>query len=114
MASMDDDSFRVRVDKIFGSLAPSNSNTWSLSDDAVERREWRRDKDTSSARDETPCSSSFDEFLCKNRRRNFRLDDDGDEPVRDRDEWEIRSSIGLDSTLDNEVFFPSSSPPFYY
>lgn len=106
MASMDDDSFRVRVEKIFGSLAPSNSNTWSLSDDAVERREWRRDKDTSSARDETPCSSSFDEFLRKDRRRNFRLDDDGDddgdERVRDRDEWEIRSSIGLDSTLDNE------------
>lgn len=82
-----EESFRVRVKKIFGSLAPSASAPWSLTDDEVERRRWNlQDKDTS-ARDETPCSSSFYDFSNK-----------------DGNEWEIRSSIGLDNTLDNEVF----------
>ncbi|KAK9185126.1 hypothetical protein WN943_025479 [Citrus x changshan-huyou] len=52
-----------------------------------------------------PCSSLFAEFLRKDCEKNFRLDDDndddGDEHARDIDEGEIRSSIGLDSTLDN-------------
>lgn len=80
-----EESFRVRVKKIFGSLAPSASAPWSLTDDEVERRRWKlQDKDTS-ARDETPCSSSFYDFSNK-----------------DGNEWEIRSSIGLDNTLDHE------------
>ncbi|KAL9414378.1 hypothetical protein AB3S75_042782 [Citrus x aurantiifolia] len=56
-----------------------------------------------------PCSSLFAEFLRKDCEKNFHLDDDsdddGDEHARDLDEGEIRSSIGLDSTLDNEVHF---------
>lgn len=125
-----DDSFRGRVEKVFGSLASTKSlapesSMWSLTDEEVERREWRRGKDTSD-REDMPCSSSFDEFLKKEKRylrRNLRreleegrddLDDDdgGDEQSdrsfrggnNERDEWEIRSSIGLDSTLDHEVF----------
>lgn len=121
-----DDSFRVRVEKVFGSLAPSKSpalqsSPWSLTDDEVERREWRRGTDTSD-RDDTPCSSSFDEFFKKDEKASWRklrrarqedLDDldDGDEQSDrsfggnegDRDAWEIRSSIGLDPTLDREV-----------
>jgi hypothetical protein len=48
-----EESFKVRVDKIFGSLASSSSETtettppsslWSLTDEEIERREWVRDK----------------------------------------------------------------------
>lgn len=114
---MTDESFKARVEKVFGSLASSRSSTvpssssslWSISDGEVERREWRRCEDTS-GRDETPCSSSFDEFLKKDRRRRgFKedLEEDPDE-IGERgedgagDEWGIRSSIGLDRTLDYE------------
>ncbi|KAH0991614.1 hypothetical protein GBA52_003097 [Prunus armeniaca] len=84
-----DDCFRVRAEKVFGSLPSSTSTTsslqvqsspWSVTGDEVERREWRRGTDAdSSDRDQTPCSSSFLE-----------------------DEWGIRASIGLDPTLDYE------------
>ncbi|GKU92901.1 hypothetical protein SLEP1_g6563 [Rubroshorea leprosula] len=128
MASMDD-TFKLRVEKIFGSLRSSTSTTpleqrpslWSLTDDEVERREWRRDADTTDRHD-MPCSSSFDEFLKEERKhrneKNWRkeleddledVDDDGEGgDVRrkndvDGDDWSIKSSIGLDRTLDNEV-----------
>lgn len=110
--------------KIFGSLTSSSSQRpsslqstlWSLTDDEVERREWRRGDTGSSDRDEIPCSSSFDELI-RDRRRSFRRElqhdlDDGEHEsntLRSRrmgtdglDEWDIRSSIGLDRTLDNE------------
>ncbi|XP_042500226.1 uncharacterized protein LOC122078339 [Macadamia integrifolia] len=128
-----EDAFKVRVDKAFGSLAsssPSSSSLrslWSLSDDEVERKEWNRGTDRLD-REETPCSSSFDGFVGKDRKssqkksRNIRKefeedlediedDDEDDQQGRDssdqsdghdKEEWEIRSSIGLDCTLDNE------------
>ena len=113
--AMDDVSFKARVEKVFGSLASSSSSSsslWSITDDEVERREWRRSADTS-ARDEIPCSSAFDEFLKKDggisRSRNFDEDDrdgidglDGGE-LNGQEEWSIRSSIGMDRTLDYEV-----------
>lgn len=124
-----DDSFRLRVEKVFGSLASSPSSSlksslWSITDDEVERKEWRRSSSETSGRDEMPCSSSFDEYLKKDRgisrRTNFgqdeldgldEADDDRDEELDglfgrgqdDRDEWSVRSSIGLDCTLDYEV-----------
>lgn len=125
-----DESFRLRVEKVFGSLASSKpsalqSSMWSLTDDEVERREWRRGTDTSD-REDTPCAASFDDFAKKDKRVSRRKlrrgleedpddlndhEDDGDEkPDRsfrggdeESEEWEIRSSIGLDPTLDNEV-----------
>ncbi|XP_010556091.1 PREDICTED: uncharacterized protein LOC104825464 [Tarenaya hassleriana] len=124
------DDFQSRVEKIFGSLAfsrsPSSSSSsgspsaaamWSLPDGDVEKREWTRDQSASYDRGETPCASSFDELLkqqrsSKNVRKQFEDDADandghGDGPVRGEDdefgdEWSIRSSIGLDRTLDNE------------
>lgn len=119
MASTDDD-FKLRVQKIFGSLRSSATSPldkrpplWSLTGDEVEKKEWRRD-DVSSGRDEMPCSSSFGDFLKEDRkyrtdRRKDDLDDDGDaEPMRgvngggEDDDWDLKSSIGLDKTLDNE------------
>ncbi|CAK7336050.1 unnamed protein product [Dovyalis caffra] len=97
-----DNTFRDRVDKIFGSLTSSSpskpqpssslkSSLWSLTDDAVERKEWKRDTSSLAAsfdRDEIPCASE------SNRSRR------GGE--YDLEDWGIRSSIGLDPTLDNE------------
>lgn len=132
MAETMDDSFRVRVEKIFGSLTSSSSNQprssirstlWSLTDDEVERREWKRGTGAAASdREEIPCASLFDELKNdrRRRRRNHRrneleddLDDDEDEDDEsnrsrrggedDLEEWEIRSCIGLDPTLDNEV-----------
>ncbi|KAF2307412.1 hypothetical protein GH714_026967 [Hevea brasiliensis] len=123
-----DDSFRARVEKIFGSLTSSSlqqpsslqSTLWSLTDYEVERREWRREDAVTHDRDEIPCSSAFDE-LKRDRWRAFRrelqcdLNDDDDDDHDESntlssrgvgaygvDEWDIRSSIGLDRTLDNE------------
>lgn len=109
---MDDDSFRLRVEKVFGSLASSSSSSlqpplWSVTDDEVERKEWRRSLETA-GRDETPCSTmSFDEYLEEeypglSRRSNFGNDDELD-GQDDLNQWSIRSSIGLDPTLDYEV-----------
>ncbi|KAE8730307.1 ARF GTPase-activating protein [Hibiscus syriacus] len=127
-----DDTFKLRVQKVFGSLQSSHSSSqqqqqrpllWSLSDDEVERREWRRE--SAADREDTLCSSSFDEFLKEERKyrsgRRKELEDDFDNDDEDGDdddrglsqsrsrkiddhgdELEIRSYIGMDSTLDNE------------
>ncbi|KAI3497588.1 hypothetical protein L1887_32993 [Cichorium endivia] len=110
-----DRSFNDRVDKVFGSISSSASSTpWTLTDAQVERRVWNRDKaDNRDDDDETLVSSSFDNLFNgrRNRRKNLEdlSDDDGDvggdddvQTENDGDEWDIRSSIGLDSTLDNE------------
>ncbi|KAK2973845.1 hypothetical protein RJ640_011773 [Escallonia rubra] len=123
-----DNSFTSRVQKIFGSLPSPQASPWTLTGEEVEKREWRRDKDddVSHSRDddEIPCSSSFDGLLGRNSRRKRKHleddpndDDDEEEDGRsgcgpgksvgfdgddDREEWDIRSSIGLDCTLDNE------------
>lgn len=142
-----EDSFRVRVDRIFGSLASSSSSSssfspcanlnslWSLTDDEVEKREWNREKDIP----DTEISiypSKLDGFFANQRSSvdpRKRLEDDiedldDDDADADDDlegetggrgtssrsvkpddyndeEWEIRSSIGLDCALDNEVSF---------
>ena len=91
----------------------------------VEKREWRRDQD-SSDRDNNPCASSFDDFVScarENSRKNLKsykkefnddedmqhLDvgdnDDDDGKVGDLDDWDVKGSIGLDSTVDYEVIF---------
>ncbi|CAO2842741.1 unnamed protein product [Amaranthus hypochondriacus] len=126
--SMDDKAFSDRVKKTFGSLfaslepspASSTKPLWSLTDAQVEKKEWRRDKDTSD-RDSNPCSSSFNEFLSQSRQNSRKIikkcreghqndlqdvDDDedegGDDEKDDIIDWDVKSSIGLDSTLDNE------------
>ncbi|XP_050373634.1 uncharacterized protein LOC126791255 [Argentina anserina] len=82
-----DDSFRLRADKIFGSLSaslsssrqPPQSSPWSVAGAEVERRQWRRPSDDDAPdRDDTPCASSF------------------------QGDFGIGSSIGKDPTLDFE------------
>ncbi|XP_016458582.1 uncharacterized protein LOC107782227 [Nicotiana tabacum] len=109
---MDDDSFRARVHKVFGALSSSApSSAWSLTDDEVEKKEWNRSalKQGKEDDDQTLCSSSYDGLFKQNGRRNLTTqglqNDPNDEESRfedPNDVWEIRSSIGLDPTLDNE------------
>ncbi|KAI3882594.1 hypothetical protein MKW92_051846 [Papaver armeniacum] len=140
-----DDSFRVRVDKIFGGLdGPGGSKStdsirslWSLSDAEVEKKEWRKQHPPEEEEEIIP--SSFQQsFIAKNNNKKKikngfgdfdddlfdfdDLEDDGEEEEDgdkenpgsssrqgsnggggdDDDDWEIRASMGLDSTLDNE------------
>ncbi|KAL7604346.1 hypothetical protein Lser_V15G14515 [Lactuca serriola] len=108
-----DQSFNDRVDKVFGSISSSSSTPWSLTDAQVERRVWNRHKadNKDDDDDETLVSSSFDNLFNGRSNRRKSLDEDDDEDVggddafeteNDVDEWDIRSSIGLDSTLDKE------------
>lgn len=123
MASTDEE-FKLRVEKIFGSLRSSTTSPldqrpplWSLTGDEV-KKEWRREDD-STGRDEMPCSSSFGDFLKEERKYRTEkrkdleeddledLDDDVAKQMRgmnggDDDDWDIKASIGLDKTLDNE------------
>ena len=131
---MEDKAFSERVKKTFGSLfatlEPSpkslSNPLWSLTDSQVEKKEWRREIDTS--RDSNPCSSSFDDFLSHARKnlQNYRkelqdddlrdLDGDGDEEEDGEDggekvdlsDLDVKASIGMDSTLDNEVILLSN------
>ncbi|KAI4348384.1 hypothetical protein L6164_009113 [Bauhinia variegata] len=124
-----EDSFRDRVDKVFGSLISSSSSStapsslsslWSLTDDEVEKREWDRSKDSPEREPEPNRHSS--PFIKQGKgsgksSTGFRdgleedlddLDDDQDEVPRskpddyDDEEWQIRLAIGRDSTLDYE------------
>lgn len=123
-----EDNFKVRVDKVFGSLSssstPNPSSLWSLTDDEIERNEWNRDNG----------EAEPDTFLAnrlKNKSDDFRaekdlldLDDDKEDDDEDQtqardsrgssshslrgddfndEEWEIKSNIGADCTLDYEV-----------
>lgn len=130
-----EDSFRVRVDKVFGSLSSSNSTNlnslWSLTDEEIEKNEWNREKDEP---EEGP-----DRFFSNRggkESNGFRaelekdildlgdggeddLNDDEEEQARDSrasssksgkdndgyndEEWDVKSNIGMDCTLDNEV-----------
>lgn len=132
-----EDTFRVRVDKIFGSLTPSTatpspslSSLWSLTDDEIEKREWNRDKESpepepnSFRRQKSIKDSKDDDHRFELEKDIEDLDDndvgedDDDQTVAGSsirssakpddygdEEWEIKSSIGLDCTLDYEVIF---------
>ncbi|KAA8548285.1 hypothetical protein F0562_004454 [Nyssa sinensis] len=134
-----EDSFRVRVDKAFGSLASSSSSTssslnylWCLTDEEIERREWNRERHSPDLEPQ-PYPSNLDGFFVNQQKVPSQKkvmdihkelepdlqdlndnDDDGKQrpglPLQqlakpddhDDEKWDIRSSIGLDSTLDFE------------
>ncbi|CAA6660050.1 unnamed protein product [Spirodela intermedia] len=127
-----EDSFKARVERLFGShlfeTVPRSSfpdTSWSVVEGEVEKKEWNRERgEARPGREETPLASTFDECFAKSsarsrksKRRRFEDDiediedaedeekaeageEDGDDV--DREERDIRSSIGLDSTLDYE------------
>nr|GMC55628.1 neurofilament medium polypeptide [Ipomoea batatas] len=77
-----EDSFRVRVDKAFGSLLaspPSSSNSrgketsslplsslWCLTDDEIQRKEWNRDPGDHDFNDSMPYPPNLDGFVLAN------------------------------------------------
>ncbi|XP_008449996.2 uncharacterized protein LOC103491712 [Cucumis melo] len=132
-----DDSFKVRVDRIFGSLSSSStassssspfnsslSSLWSLTDDEIERREWIKGKEEEQPPEsDLEPTSFFDGRTKVNERNLFGFRDDFEDDLDDLDEnpksngssskfpkpddyggeeWEIKSSIGRDCTLDYE------------
>lgn len=139
-----EDTFRVRVGKIFGSLASSSpspssgppsslSSLWSLTDEEMERREWNRDKGSPEPEAEPlpfyskPKPKLKNDFSDDLEDDLLDLDDDVEDKEEDEEEeasassssqpatkpkpddyneeeWEIKSSIGWDCTLDFEVF----------
>ncbi|CAH1412799.1 unnamed protein product [Lactuca virosa] len=134
-----EDSFKVRVDRAFGSLEASSSSTikstssslsslWCLTDEEIKRNEWIQDKITvHKDKDEehihrlkTPkIYSSFLQGLLAEPSTSHQdlesdiqeLEDEEDEEQQpplskpddhSNDDWNIRSSVGMDCTLDNE------------
>ncbi|KAF9604871.1 hypothetical protein IFM89_011153 [Coptis chinensis] len=89
-----EESFSVRVDKVFGSLSKpvESSSLWSLTDQEIRKKEWNRERGVD-INNNNNCSSS--------ERKNF-LDDEDLDDLDDKGDFDIRSSIGLDRTLDNE------------
>ncbi|KAI3825245.1 hypothetical protein L1987_06726 [Smallanthus sonchifolius] len=137
-----EDSFKVRIDKTFGSLQSSSSSSsiqstpsslWCLTDEEIERNKWIQDKVESNKdndehlhrlKDPKPYSPIFQGLLAEPSTSGQNMesdiqeleDDDDDDDDDDEDkkklltkpddhsneEWDIRSSIGMDCTLDNE------------
>nr|AFK36278.1 unknown [Lotus japonicus] len=120
-----EDSFRVRAEKAFGSLpipCSSSSSLWSLTDDEIKttpstttrtrKPEPEQPKPYFFSSAAASSSSGFGaELEDELQDLDDDVDDDEDKPVRreptkpsdyDDEQWEIRSGIGLDSTLDFE------------
>ncbi|OWM71388.1 uncharacterized protein LOC116197174 [Punica granatum] len=128
-----EDTFKVRVDRIFGSLDSSSAaspppasslrSLWCLTDDEVERKEWNRDK--GSPTEFEPEQSNGELRIEEVPSRGLGeleedLEDLGDDDLDaeegegepssqsgkpddyNDEEWEIKSSIGRDCTLDYE------------
>lgn len=111
-----EESFKARVGKVFGALTDAqrvDSSLWSLTGEEIERKEWNRAK-------KTPEDLDQEHLLLSSIRRGVVIDeeeeDGGDDDVvepscrmsakpddHDEEEWIIRSSVGMDSTLDKEV-----------
>ncbi|MED6140661.1 hypothetical protein PIB30_095435 [Stylosanthes scabra] len=127
-----EDSFRVRLDKAFGSLplsstSPSSlSSLWSLADDEINATRSTRPNPSEPKPDPKPYAWSTAETSSTSFSSTFRAqlendlddlndedDDDGDDDAGfrrtqlkpddyDDEQWQIRSGIGLDCTLDYE------------
>ncbi|KAK9064696.1 hypothetical protein SSX86_016078 [Deinandra increscens subsp. villosa] len=135
-----EDTFKVRIDKVFGSLQTSSSSTqsnssslsslWCLTDEEIERNKWIQDKvDRHKDDDEQihrlnnpkPYSPVLQGLTAETSNSNLNiesdiqeLDDEEEDEDENRkpeltkpvdhsnEEWDIRSSIGMDCTLDNE------------
>lgn len=99
-----DESFRVRIDKVFGSLASSSasaapvSSLWCLAEDEIDNNQRSGEKEISKSEQENEVedlSVNEEKGKCSELQKPSDYDDE---------EWEIKNSIGMDSTLDMEVF----------
>ncbi|CAH8271024.1 unnamed protein product [Arabidopsis lyrata] len=97
-----DESFRVRIDKVFGSLASSSassapvSSLWCLAEDEIDNNQRSGEKEISKSEQENEVedlSVNEEKGKCSELQKPSDYDDE---------EWEIKNSIGMDSTLDME------------
>ncbi|KAJ0243464.1 Protein TSSC4 [Hirschfeldia incana] len=95
-----EESFRVRIDKVFGSLSsttaapsPSLDSLWCLTDDEIDRN------DRSGEKKEVPENDREDSNVDEEEVGSSVLEKPED---YNEEEWEIKSSIGMDTTLDME------------
>ncbi|WJX82500.1 hypothetical protein P8452_65250 [Trifolium repens] len=99
-----EDSFRVRVEKAFGSLPiPSSASLWSLSEDEINNNNRPNPKPKPDSEPKPyPTSSGVKPQL----ENDLDEDENAAGPSKPSDyndeQWVIRSSIGLDPTLDFE------------
>jgi hypothetical protein len=107
-----DESFRVRIDKVFGSLASSStssapvSSLWCLAEDEIDGNQRSGEKELSESLNSFSDNGkqeheSDDLSIDEEKGRSSELQKPSD---YDDEEWEIKNSIGMDSTLDMEVF----------
>ncbi|XP_022877166.1 uncharacterized protein LOC111395417 [Olea europaea var. sylvestris] len=125
-----EDSFKVRVDKAFGSLgntAPSlsvNPSLWRLTDDEIKRQEWNRNKEEEEDDDEDEVEESGPTDYPPNNPEtdvgahlesdlqelsDFEGEDEINGEIKrhgtdtgDDEVWDVQSLIGRDCTLDYE------------
>ncbi|QHO48363.1 uncharacterized protein LOC110274665 [Arachis duranensis] len=118
-----EDSFKVRVDKAFGSLplsstSPSSfSSLWSLADDEINSTPSNQSEPKPDPKPSATSSSFSSSFWVQleNDLDNLNDKDDNNEDGDvgfcrtqlklddyDDEQWQIRSGIGLDCTLDHE------------
>ncbi|AED91967.1 unnamed protein product [Arabidopsis thaliana] len=105
-----DESFRVRIDKVFGSLASSStssapvSSLWCLAEDEIDGNQRSGEKELSESLNSFSDNGkqeheSDDLSIDEEKGRSSELQKPSD---YDDEEWEIKNSIGMDSTLDME------------
>lgn len=106
-----EESFRVRIDLVFGSLsststsdASSLNSLWCLADDEIDTRSDRSEGEKVVSEPHQPSFAEND----RDDLNNVDEDEVGSTVLQKPDdyndeEWEIKSSIGMDTTLDMEV-----------
>ncbi|KAL0647979.1 hypothetical protein Bca4012_046270 [Brassica carinata] len=104
-----EESFRVRIDKVFGSLSSSTdassssslNSLWCLTDEEIDRSDRCGEKVASDSEPQPSFPENDPEDLTVD-------EDEGRSTVSQKpddyndEEWEIKSSIGMDTTLDME------------
>lgn len=113
-----EESFRVRIDKIFGSLSSSSASSaspslWCLAEDEIDGNERSGEEEVSGPQPSQFDPSSFPDIqIQEDDLEDLSVDgDEGQSSVSQKpndyndEEWEIKNSIGMDSTLDMEVIY---------
>lgn len=90
-----EDSFRVRVDKVFGNLGTDTPSSvgvspalWSLTDEEIERREWNRNKEVPEEGESRPSVVLTDLESDLKELSNIEEEDEEEEEEEEEDEEE--------------------------
>lgn len=101
-----EDSFRVRVEKAFGSLPiPSSASLWSLTEDEINNPPKPKPEHQPKPKPYPSSSSSSLDPHLENDLQQDQNAGPSKPPDYNDEQWQIKSGIGLDCTLDFEVPF---------